>query len=237
MRMNTQAWGPSSMTRPRNRSEKRPRRRSITSLRKRTARRVGSADPAPTAARGLHPIQTRRSHSLAPCVARSVGTDGHHSRWLNHHQNVRGQRRERRAKIHRDQQRNKEHLLHWQPLRPPEQEADQGRHDRRDHPSHRRRSARGRDAEAAKSRILAAYDAHDPPPSIVIDSGNGLQGVWLLDTDYLFPELPAEREARVSEIELRNMALARALGTTPGTHNVERLPRLPGTSTSPTGRS
>ena len=46
----------------------------------------------------------------------------------------------------------------------------------------------GETPEAAKKRILAGYDAHDPPPSIVIDSGNGLQGIWLLEAEYQFPE-------------------------------------------------
>ena len=86
----------------------------------------------------------------------------------------------------------------------------------------------GETPEVAKKRILAGYDAHDPPPSIVIDSGNGLQGIWLLDVEYQFPE-----KGKVEEIELRNRALAARLGTTPGTHNVDRLLRLPGTVNIP----
>ena len=90
----------------------------------------------------------------------------------------------------------------------------------------------GETPEIAKARILAAYDAHDPPPSIIVDSGNGLQGFWLFQEDYQLPEIE-DVEERVAEIELRNKALAKALGTTPGTHNIERLLRLPGTVNYP----
>ena len=90
----------------------------------------------------------------------------------------------------------------------------------------------GETPDEAKARILAAYDAHDPPPSIIIDSGNGLQGFWLFQEDYQLPEIE-DVEERVAEIELRNKALAKALGTTPGTHNIERLLRLPGTVNHP----
>ncbi len=86
----------------------------------------------------------------------------------------------------------------------------------------------GETPEAAKARIRATYEAHDPPPSIIIDSGNGLQGIWPLQTEYVFPK-SGDVETRVAEIEDRNKALAAALGTQSGTHNVDRLLRLPGT--------
>jgi hypothetical protein len=35
----------------------------------------------------------------------------------------------------------------------------------------------GEAIKAAKARIMAAYASHTPPPSLVIDSGNGLQGL------------------------------------------------------------
>lgn len=101
----------------------------------------------------------------------------------------------------------------------------------------------GEAPEAAKARILSTYTAHEPPPSIIIDSGNGLQGLWLLDQDYEVSRLArgnlsrADKkqhvEQRVAEIEDRNRALAVALGTTPGTHNIDRLLRLPGTVNYP----
>ena len=88
----------------------------------------------------------------------------------------------------------------------------------------------GETPEAAKVRITAAYDDYDPPPSIVVDSGNGLQALWLLDEEYRFD---AEINKDIAEIETRNRALAAALGTQPGTHNVDRLLRLPGTINHP----
>ena len=63
---------------------------------------------------------------------------------------------------------------------------------------------------------------------MVIDSGNGLQGIWLLESEFQFQE-----NKQVEEIELRNRALAARLGTAPGTHNVDRLLRLPGTINHP----
>jgi hypothetical protein len=96
----------------------------------------------------------------------------------------------------------------------------------------------GETIEAAKKRILAAYAAHDPPPSIIVNSGNGLQGLWLLEREFVFPKLTSapkskayddEVQTRVAPIEDRNRALAVATDAPPGTHNADRLLRLPGT--------
>ena len=73
MRKNTPAWGPSLIPRPCPRDRKKPRRRSITSRRRSSSRRVGSAAPAPTAARELHPIRKKRSHSSRHCAATARG--------------------------------------------------------------------------------------------------------------------------------------------------------------------
>ena len=101
----------------------------------------------------------------------------------------------------------------------------------------------GEAIEAAKARIKAAYASHTPPPSLVIDSGNGLQGLWLLDREHVFPamvsttpeskEFKAEVKDRGAPVEDRNKALAAATGAPAGTYNVDRLLRLPGTINYP----
>jgi predicted P-loop ATPase len=92
--------------------------------------------------------------------------------------------------------------------------------------------------EAAKTRIMAVYEAHRPPPSIIVNSGNGLQAIWLLDRGFEIPQAPpgpnnparkARIEKNVAPIEDRNRALASRVGAPAGTHNVDRLLRLPGT--------
>ena len=59
-----------------------------------------------------------------------------------------------------------------------------------------------------------------------------MQGLWLLDEDYLFFKVQDDG-AIASRRDCRDrgsqQGLAQALGTTPGTHNVDRLLRLPGT--------
>jgi hypothetical protein len=100
----------------------------------------------------------------------------------------------------------------------------------------------GEPVEAAKARIMAAYEAHNPPPSIVVDSGNGLQGLWRLDQEFEIPQLApgpytplrkARIEKNVAPVEDRNRALASRVGAPAGTHNVDRLLRLPGTVNYP----
>ena len=63
-------------------------------------------------------------------------------------------------------------------------------------------------------------------PTFVIDSGNGYNVLWRLKQP-----LPPERFA---EVEAINKGLLHALGSTPGTHDVCRILRLPGTINLPT---
>src|SRR5271155_4932892 len=50
--------------------------------------------------------------------------------------------------------------------------------------------------EAAKQRYLAAIKAHVPEPTALIDSGNGIQGLWRLETPIeLLPEPVMETTA------------------------------------------
>ena len=42
--------------------------------------------------------------------------------------------------------------------------------------------------EAAKTRYLAGLDEFKPPPTAIIDSGNGIQALWRLDEPIKLPE-------------------------------------------------
>jgi len=79
--------------------------------------------------------------------------------------------------------------------------------------------------EAGKARMLALIEKHEPRPSAVIDSGNGLQALWRLDE-------PIENPL---DAEPYNMALlVNAFANHPGTHNCDRILRIPGTKNLPT---
>jgi hypothetical protein len=76
------------------------------------------------------------------------------------------------------------------------------------------------------SRLADALAAGDCPPTAIIDSGSGLQPIWAVLREALTPEVTARVEAETASLE-------RALGAG-GTHNVDRLLRLPGTLNFPT---
>jgi len=77
--------------------------------------------------------------------------------------------------------------------------------------------------EAFKTRLLPKIEALERKPSILIDSGNGLQLLWRL-------EKPVADQA---EVEAANCALAESLGANPSTRNVDRILRLSGTVNYP----
>jgi hypothetical protein len=77
--------------------------------------------------------------------------------------------------------------------------------------------------QQAKARILKIAERFEPRPSAAIDSGNGIQLLWRL----------AEPVARAEEIEPYNRAMIAAFNAGAGTHNCDRILRLPGTTNLP----
>jgi putative DNA primase/helicase len=90
----------------------------------------------------------------------------------------------------------------------------------------------GRAWTAERERLLALAEelaALDCSPSFIVDSGNGIQPVWLLtDPIEASAEYRAAAEALCARIEA-------ALGAR-GTHNVDRLLRVPGTVNHPNAK-
>lgn len=74
-------------------------------------------------------------------------------------------------------------------------------------------------------RLADALAASESPPTVIIDSGNGMQPIWVVEREPLTPEITAR-------VETETAALEHALGAG-GTHNIDRLLRLPGTVNYP----
>jgi hypothetical protein len=74
---------------------------------------------------------------------------------------------------------------------------------------------------------LTAYLVADPdfPPAAVIDSGNGMQPLWAVAREVL-------SQKAIARIESETRAIENALGAG-GTHNIDRLLRVPGTLNFP----
>jgi len=87
----------------------------------------------------------------------------------------------------------------------------------------------GETPEDAKARYLAALETHEPPPTAVIDSGNGIQALWRVEP---IP-LEGDTSALVELVEGRVKALMERLGSVAGTQNIDRILRLPGTINLP----
>lgn len=82
--------------------------------------------------------------------------------------------------------------------------------------------------EDCKERAAKALKAYDPPPSVVIDSGNGLQAFWLLEEEIQLDGTPEQWE----KLERYNIQLEISLGAD-SCHNVDRIMRMPGTVNVP----
>jgi hypothetical protein len=81
------------------------------------------------------------------------------------------------------------------------------------------------DINAERKRIHDLLHGYSPPPSIIISSGGGMQGFWLLKEPLLLEEGWAYAEAL-------NRKLEQDLGGD-HCHNVDRIMRLPGTLNIP----
>jgi hypothetical protein len=79
--------------------------------------------------------------------------------------------------------------------------------------------------EQAKARYLQALEHYPLKPTIIIDSGNGLQCLWRL-----VAPLGPQYAARVEAI---SKAVMEALGAKAGTQNIDRILRLPFTVNHP----
>ncbi|MEM0988686.1 MAG: primase-helicase family protein, partial [Pseudomonadota bacterium] len=77
-------------------------------------------------------------------------------------------------------------------------------------------------------RVLREFD---PPPTVIIDSGGGFQGFWLLDEEIVTDG----SEERAAEVEAYNLQLE-VLLQGDSCHNIDRIMRLPGTVNVPNER-
>src|SRR6516165_619476 len=86
--------------------------------------------------------------------------------------------------------------------------------------------------KAAKTRYLGQLNGpFEPKPTAIVDSGNGIQCLWRLAQRI---ELSADGANIIEDVEARSAALMFRLGAKPGTQNIDRILRLPGTTNLPT---
>jgi AAA domain len=81
--------------------------------------------------------------------------------------------------------------------------------------------------ERVRLSRLAMHLVSDPdfPPTVIIDSGNGVQAIWVVEREVLLSSV-------ITRIEGETKAIEEAVGAG-GTHNIDRLLRLPGTVNIP----
>ena len=93
----------------------------------------------------------------------------------------------------------------------------------------------GETSAAGKARYLHQLNGSGiaPMPSVIVDSGNGLNCLWRLAAPLPLPSDPQQRELLIADVEERNRALVLALGGTAETRNIDRILRLPGTTNFP----
>lgn len=85
------------------------------------------------------------------------------------------------------------------------------------------------DVDSLAPEVLPALLGYRVPPTLVIASGGGFQGFWKLREP-----IPVSSPEEVTRLEDYNRKLIAEFGGDPGTHNLDRIMRLPGTTNWPT---
>ena len=89
----------------------------------------------------------------------------------------------------------------------------------------------GEDFEAERVRALKVLREFKPAPTVIVDSGGGFQGFWLLEEE----QRTDGSEDRAAELEAYNLQLE-VLTQADACHNIDRIMRLPGTVNVPNAR-
>ena len=88
-------------------------------------------------------------------------------------------------------------------------------------------------SEDAKVRYLNQLNGtFEPKPSVIVDSGNGIQCLWKLTNPIVLGDATV-KDPIVADVEARSAALMLRLGAKAGTQNIDRILRLPGTINLP----
>ena len=97
----------------------------------------------------------------------------------------------------------------------------------------------------AKTRYLQQLETFEPKPTAVVDFGNGIQCLWQLENRIVLGAplkadgklaFSPEDQAKIKDAEDRTAAIMVRLGAKPGTQNIDRILRLPGTINLPNAK-
>lgn len=89
----------------------------------------------------------------------------------------------------------------------------------------------GEEMESERKRALSLLRGFTPPPTVIIDSGGGYQGFWLLDEEQR-TDGDLDRSAELEAYNLQIEVLTQA----DSCHNIDRIMRLPGTINVPNAK-
>lgn len=95
--------------------------------------------------------------------------------------------------------------------------------------------ADGVDPAEAREKAIDALRAYIPPPTLIIDSGNGVQGFWHLEKPglYIGGVVAAAEEAEAYSRKIEDDFKGHPLFKADSCHNCDRIMRLPGTINRP----